>query len=200
MLYSRPNVCFKRFNAEIGELFEKKSCEELQVTYKKDEIVVLCRATPAALPTNELMSTPSTNHHSIQITLIPEYPFRPPKITVNNDTYFNFMKSDSPRINTLLFRNFVDKCLTKITITNSENWKPTFCIMQIIDEIRLINNIKIIIKYLMCLDEICRIHKISEDVERIILEYILGDNNIIVENGVLDNHIFAKCKGRRVNI
>ena len=185
MLYSRPNVCLKRFNVEIAELFGNNSCEELNVTYKKDEIVVLCKLTPLS-------------NHFTQITLTHEYPFRPPKIIVNNDTYYNFMISSSSRINTQLFRNFVDKSLTNITITNPENWKPTFGIIHIMDEICLINNIKIIIKYLMCLDEICRVNKISEDTDRIILEYILGENNIVVRDGVLDNHIFAKCEARRL--
>jgi ubiquitin-protein ligase len=186
LVNAQPHVyttCRKRFNHEIAELLDNVS-EEINVKYTKDDILIFLKITP-------------TSRDFAEITLTKEYPFRPPKIRINEETYYNFMLCNSPRMNSIVHQAILKKSLINSSITNRDNWTPAFGIMYIIDEIRLINNIKAFAKYLMCLDEISYANRIPEVMIYVIIEFIMGEQILSAKDGFLRNTVFEKYQEKK---
>jgi ubiquitin-protein ligase len=89
--------------------------------------------------------TPQFN--TISIIFPDEYPFKPPKIKLNEEDYDSLLKMNNPvKLNAL--KNLTGRdCLCCNTITCYDNWAPAMTIYDIISEIK--NNLKIIDKILL---------------------------------------------------
>ena len=85
--------------------------------------------------------------NTISIIFPDEYPFKPPKIKLNEHDYDSLLKMNNPvKLNAL--KNLTGRdCLCCNTITCYDNWAPAMTIYDIISEIK--NNLKIIDKILL---------------------------------------------------
>jgi len=130
----------KRLHNEIVELYEKYN--NFTVIYKKlvIDFVILGR---------------------LKFVIPSMYPFRPPemfilKLVENNPIEINYV--DSLRTNSHRIKKYLecyyDGCICCKTMLIPNNWSPTYHIQKIIQEIEIYNEMKCMIKYHLCLDDI----------------------------------------------
>lgn len=132
----------------------------------------------------QILVTVKDDKGTLLFDLSDNYPFTPPKITVNNIPYLKFMPSPTGRIDRLfkeLHMCYKDKnklcCLyCSSIITNTELWRPTHSIKTIISEIEWVREIKQRIKYMLIV-EMLFIHfgnkmRRQINIDRQVLEYL----------------------------
>ena len=131
-----PPVRRRRINSELITL--KNQFASINLTFDNElDLFVL------TIIDNNI--TPSFN--TISIIFPEEYPFKPPKIKLNEHDYDSLLKMNNPvKLNAL--KNLTGRdCLCCNTITCYDNWAPAMTIYDIISEIK--NNLKIIDKILL---------------------------------------------------
>ena len=89
---------------------------------------------------------------NIELNFGPQYPFRNPKVKINNMLYHSVLKSNLPNI---LYKATRRRCLCCSSLTCSYNWKPINNTYDLLNEIK--NNLEIKIK---CI-ELLHVYKIK---------------------------------------
>ena len=89
------------------------------------------------------------NNNIYNFTIDLHYPFRPPKVKINYQSYFNFLKINTTKFNHILKNTFHKGCFCCESIICGQNWTPSYRIETIIEEIKNIIKIRknIIKKY-----------------------------------------------------
>ena len=131
-----PSVRRRRINSELITLKKNFASISLSFDNELNSFVLI-------IIDNNI--TPSFN--TISIIFPDEYPFKPPKIKLNEHDYDSLLKMNNPvKLNAL--KNLTGRdCLCCNTITCYDNWAPAMTIYDIISEIN--NNLKIIDKILL---------------------------------------------------
>lgn len=128
----------KRLHNEITEFY--KTHHDFTVVYKKLEIDFLILG-------------------RLKFVLGQHYPFRAPTLYLlkknvpHGINYIHSLKSPSLRI--LKYLEYLyDGCMCCNTILNHVNWSPTYHIEKILQEIKIYNDMKRVVKYHLVLDDI----------------------------------------------
>jgi ubiquitin-protein ligase len=75
------------------------------------------------------------NFNIFCFTFSNDYPFRPPTITINNKGYFDSLRLNSPRFNTVLTYLNGLNCLCCSSFLCRDHWSPAFTVKKILEEI-----------------------------------------------------------------
>jgi hypothetical protein len=97
------------------------------------------------------------------------YPFTRPAISINDRSYIDFLRTPI-KIHKIL-NKYSYNCLCCNTILCK--WNPTYTVQNILDEITAINKIKIRVKYIILLDEICKKHETLNIVKTVIYDFLI---------------------------
>jgi len=84
-----------------------------------------------------------TNNMIIKFIFSYDYPFKPPKLLLNDKPYYNYLKINNPENLKTLKEKFGMKCLCCETITCPHKWTPALRLNSFIDEIHRFRKIKI---------------------------------------------------------
>jgi hypothetical protein len=154
-------VCMKRCNAEMLDLYEYYDFNSIQIKL---------------FATNEVHFIIEESDGKVLKFILPErYPFREPKLMINDQYYKNsiLINPTCERINKFLKINKVD-CMCCSSIICDKNWSPAYRIENVLFEIAQVKVIKNYIKHYLILDDICCKKNIHTDtIGMCILNYLL---------------------------
>jgi len=102
---------------------------------------------------------------SVQYPL--DYPFRPPKIRVNNREYDHFLRISSPRFLRLYDQLFSGRCSCAChsSILSSDKWSPAYMLTDIIKDLCRLHHDKCFVAYTLVVESIKERHHLPEDVD-----------------------------------
>lgn len=126
--------CLKRLNREVNDLNKIKSIE-----YVKLEIEESTENNKNGGPFIEILK----DNMIIKFIFSYDYPFKPPKLFINNRRYYDFLKISCKDKLKILNDKFNIKCLCCETFTCSHNWSPALRLTHFIEEIDKFKKIKI---------------------------------------------------------
>jgi len=126
-----------------------------------------CRIPNKYEPNLECKILLKIKNHQITIILNENYPFRSPKIYINNKPYIEFLASKFDMIEVKNISKY-KRCLCCSSIACHNNWKCTSTIRDIIKEIRYMINLRNRITERQC----CRIIQDEFNITIPIYEYL----------------------------
>jgi hypothetical protein len=126
----------KRIASELLTLKNNYECVNLTFNAALDSIVLQI-----------IDNTINSQFNSLSFILPNEYPFKPPKIIINDQKYRSLLKLNSPEKFKVLHSLTGLKCLCCNTMIRNCNWSPTVTCCNIISEIN--TNFKLIEKILL---------------------------------------------------
>lgn len=143
------------------ELFEDLIPEykSINITYKETQTVIYI--------------------NNITIIINSDYPFRAPTITINNLPYYKFVVPPNSKRISEIIHNETRSCLCCCSIIkNPSLWSVAHKIKNILVEIKKVTILKIRVKYILALEDICKYFEsrlkqnIDKHIEQRILEYL----------------------------
>jgi hypothetical protein len=94
------------------------------------------------------------------------YPFRPPKLLINNIEYKKFLMNSTIKYRDIFTKMSGRKCLCCDNILSNERWSPAITLIKIIDEINIFREYKKNIIYKIMIDKIKNKYLINDiDIE-----------------------------------
>jgi ubiquitin-protein ligase len=97
----------------------------------------------------------------------PDYPFRPPKVRVNDMEYDRFLRLSSPRFRHLYDQMFSGRCscACHASILSSEKWSPAYKLKDIVNDLCRLHHDKCFVAYSLQVESIKERHGLPEDVD-----------------------------------
>ena len=104
---------------------------------------------------------------TVSVRYPPDYPFRPPKIRVNNREYDHFLRISSPRFLRLYDQLFSGRCSCAChsSILSSDKWSPAYMLVDIIKDLCTLHHDKCFVAYRLQLEKIKERYGLPEDVD-----------------------------------
>jgi ubiquitin-protein ligase len=116
---------------------------------------------------------------NITIILNSDYPFRPPTVLVNNNPYHKFILPPcSTRISQLVHEETQTCLCCHSIIKNPSLWSVAHRIKHIMSEINSVSKLKMKIKYIMAIEDICKQFEsrlnqnVDKHIEKRIMEFL----------------------------
>ena len=157
-------TAIKRCNSELLELYGRDDLNNIKLHVHSNEIHFIVE---------------KTNGNTLKFILSERYPFREPRLMINDTFYKNHLAQNPncERINKFIEKYMGIHCLCCSSIIYDKNWSPAFRISNVLSEIAQVNIVKKYMMNYLIIDDICCKKNIDTDTIGIYILDFLSDNS-----------------------